>query len=142
VLRKLKELRYRTSYSHRSSYYTLEEVADFDDSGLWSYQSVWFSTHGTLLATVEAMVEASELGYFLDELDNAMHVGTKDAVRKLVRDGRLGREKVGGRYLKAVRGRSTGAVRCWRARCTPNAPWAVHSRLRLHRPSYAPFATP
>jgi len=99
VFRKLKELGYRTSYSHRGSYYTLDDVADFDDNGLWSYKSVWFSTHGTLLATVEAMVEAGELGHFLDELDNALHVGTKDAVRKLFRDGRLGREKVGGRYL-------------------------------------------
>ena len=99
VFRKLKELRYRTSYSHRGSYYTLDEVADFDESGLWSYKSVWFSTHGTLLATVEAMVDAGEYGHFLDELDNALHVATKDAVRKLIRDGRLGREKVGGRYL-------------------------------------------
>ena len=99
VFRKLKELGYRTSYSHRGSYYTLDDVADFDDNGLWSYKSVWFSTHGTLLATVEAMVNAGEFGHFLDELDNALHVGTKDAVRKLVRDGRLGREKVGGRYL-------------------------------------------
>jgi len=92
-------LRYRTSYSHRGSYYTLDDVVDFDDDGLWSYQSVWFSIHGTLLATVEARVNAGEYGHFLDELDNALHVGTKDAVRKLVRDGRLGREKVGGRYL-------------------------------------------
>ncbi len=99
VFRKLKVLRYRTSYSHRGSYYTLDEVADFDDDGLWSYKSVWFSTHGTLLATVEAMVDAGEYGHFLDELDNVLHVGTKDAVRKLVRDGRLGREKIGGRYL-------------------------------------------
>jgi len=66
---------------------------------LWSYKSAWFSTHGTLLATVEAMVNAGEFGHFLNELDNALHVGTKDAVRKLVRDGRLGRTKVGGRYL-------------------------------------------
>ncbi|MCP4309390.1 MAG: hypothetical protein GY788_31855 [bacterium] len=99
VFRKLKVLRYRTSYSHRGSYYTLDEVADFDDDGLWSYKSVWFSTHGTLLATVEAMVDAGEYGHFHDELDNVLHVGTKDAVRKLVRDGRLGREKIGGRYL-------------------------------------------
>lgn len=98
VFRKLKALGYRTSYSHRGSYYTLDDVADFDD-GLWSYKSVWFSIHGTLLATIEAMVDAGEQGHFLDELDNALHVGTKDAVRKLVRDGRLGRTKVGGRYL-------------------------------------------
>src|ERR1035438_1564938 len=50
VFRKLKELSYRTSYSHRGSFYTLDEIADFDERGLWSFDSVWFSRHGTLVA--------------------------------------------------------------------------------------------
>jgi len=99
VFRKLKELDYRTSYSHRGRYYTLDHVADFDADGLWSHQSVWFSVHGTLVATVESMVDTGEWGSFVDELDNKLHVGTKDVLRKLVHDGRLGRKKVEGRYL-------------------------------------------
>lgn len=99
VFRKLKELDYRTSYSHCGRYYTLDSVADFDADGLWSHQSAWFSIHGTLVATVESMVDSSELGSFAGELDNKLHVGTKDVLRKLVREGRLGREKVEGRYL-------------------------------------------
>jgi hypothetical protein len=31
VFRKLKELSYRTSYSHRGRFYTLDEIADFDE---------------------------------------------------------------------------------------------------------------
>lgn len=99
VFRKLQELAYHTSYSHRGRYYTLNEVANFDAQGFWSYESVWFSAHGTLLSTAEAMVETSEQGRFVDELDNTLHVGTKDALRKLVCDGRLARKKVGGQYL-------------------------------------------
>lgn len=99
VFRKLNELDYRTSYSHCGRYYTLDSVADFDADGLWSHQSVWFSIHGTLVATVESMADIGEVGYFVEELDNRLHVGTKDALRKLVREGRLGREKVEGRYL-------------------------------------------
>ena len=99
MFRILADLAYRTSYSHRGRYYTLDEVVDFDEDGLWSYGSVWFSVYGTLLATAEATVEEGEFGYFVDELDNRLHVGTKDALRKLVRDSRLCREKVGGRYL-------------------------------------------
>ena len=53
VFRKLKELSYRTSYSHRGSFYTLDEIAAFDERGLWSFDSVWFSRHGTLVATAE-----------------------------------------------------------------------------------------
>lgn len=99
VFRKLRELSCRTSYSHRGRFYTLENIPDFDEDGLWSYESVWFSIRGTLLMTAEAIVDESEFGYFVDELDRVLHVGTKDALRKLVRDGRLGREEVGGRYL-------------------------------------------
>ena len=36
VYRKLKDVSYRTSYSHRGRYYTLDEIARFDDKGLWS----------------------------------------------------------------------------------------------------------
>jgi hypothetical protein len=99
VFRKIKELGYRTSYSHRGAYYTLEEVAEFDDRGLWSFKSVWFSVQGTLLSTATAFVDAAEQGYFVEELDNVLQVGTKDALRKLVEDARLTRSRLGGQYL-------------------------------------------
>ncbi len=35
VFRKLRQLSYRTSYSHGNRYYTLDRIADFDDHGLW-----------------------------------------------------------------------------------------------------------
>jgi len=99
VFRKLKELAYRTSYSHRGRYYTLDEIARFDELGLWSFRSVWFSEYGTLISTAEALVEASEAGYYANELENILHVGVKVPLIKLIRDGRLLREKVSGRYL-------------------------------------------
>lgn len=99
AFRKLRELPCHTSYSHRGRYYTLEEIAEFDESGLWSYRDVWFSAHGTLLSTAVAVVEIGEWGYFVEELDNVLHVGTKDALRKLVTDVRLTREKVAGQFL-------------------------------------------
>jgi hypothetical protein len=99
VFRKLKELHYRTSYSHRGCYYTLDDVTEFDERGLWAYEDVWFSIHGTLLSTAASIVETAEVGYFVEELDNLLHVGTKDALRKLVRDARLTREELSGRFL-------------------------------------------
>jgi arginine repressor len=42
VFRKLKSLGYLSSYSHRGKYYTLESIADFDETGLWSFNSIWF----------------------------------------------------------------------------------------------------
>src|SRR6266496_1339918 len=41
VFRKLKQLTYQTSYSHRGSYYALDETVHFDEKGLWSFDSVW-----------------------------------------------------------------------------------------------------
>jgi len=59
IFRKLKPLDYLTSYSHRGRYYTLREIARFDDLGLWSQADVWFSRFGTLLATAEMFVNRS-----------------------------------------------------------------------------------
>ena len=99
VFRKLKQLAYRTSYSHRGSYYALDETARFDHNGLWSFQSVWFSRQGTLLDTAQAWVENSSAGYFAEELDHLLHVGTKEPLLNLVRHERVAREPVEGLYL-------------------------------------------
>ena len=99
VFRKLKQIAYRTSYSHRGAYYALDETARFDDNGLWSFQSVWFSRWGTLLDTAEAYVENSPAGCFVEELDNLLHAGTKEPLLKLVRQERVTRQPAGGLYL-------------------------------------------
>jgi hypothetical protein len=99
VFRKLSELHYRTSYSHRGRYYTLDDLTRFDALGLWSCRSVWFSAHGTLIDTAAALVDVGSAGYFIDELDDALHVRTKDCLRQLAARGRVGREDLGGRHL-------------------------------------------
>ncbi len=99
AFRKLAQLHYRTSYSHRGAYYTVDEQAQFDHWGLWTCREVWFSVRGTLLATAAALVEAEPEGYFVGELDNLLHVSTEDALRKLVAQARLSREKLAGQFL-------------------------------------------
>ena len=99
VFRKLAELHYRSSYSHRGRYYTLDELARFDAFGLWSFKSIWFSAHGSLVETATALVDASSAGYFVDELDDVLHVRTKDCLRHLAEKRLLAREEVRGRNL-------------------------------------------
>ena len=99
VLRKLKPLDYITSYSHRRSFYALREAAVFDTDGLWLHPPARFSRHGTLLATVEALVAQSRTGRSVSELDARLGVATKDPLRKLARDGRLVRASGAGRWL-------------------------------------------
>lgn len=99
VLRKLKERGYHTSYSHRGKYYTLSEIARFDELGLWSFNTAWFSKHGTLIKTVEVLVETSDSGYYASELECILQVSVKDALRKLYEQKILSREKINNRYL-------------------------------------------
>jgi hypothetical protein len=99
VFRKLGPLGYRTSYSHRGRYYTLDAIARFDERGLWSHEGVQFSKWGTLLATAQQLVTNAEAGYFAAELKGIVHVEVKEALLKLVRQGRLSRERVRGGYL-------------------------------------------
>lgn len=99
VFRKLAKLAYRTSYSHRGRYYTLDEIPDYDDLGLWSLGAVRFSRYGTLRATAEALVEAAQAGYFVNELEALVHVEAKGTLLDLVRQDRLARDRWENRYL-------------------------------------------
>ena len=99
VFRKLKPLGYLTSYSHRGRYYTLREIARFDDQGLWSEAEAWFSRFGTLLATAVAFIDRSSRGYFANELALVLHVEVQDALHQLTQQGRVSRQIVSGRYL-------------------------------------------
>ena len=96
VFRKIKPLDYLTSYSHRGRYYTLRDIARFDEKGLWSHAAVWFSQSGTLLATAESFVNRSPRGYFADELAGALHVDVHDALHQLAHQRRITRQMVSG----------------------------------------------
>jgi hypothetical protein len=99
VLRKLKQLSYRSSYSHGGSYYTLEKIARFDHRGLWTYDDVHFSNHGTLMSTLQYFVNGSHSGYFADELRLLLGVSVKESLLRLVTHGQVSRQKVANRYL-------------------------------------------
>jgi len=99
IFRKLAELEYLSSYSHRGKYYTLRSIARFSALGLWSYRSVWFSRFGNLLDTAEALVEGSEAGYTAAELKDVLHVKTKHALTQLSRSDRLQREPFDSVYV-------------------------------------------
>ena len=99
VFRKLKPLDYIASYTHRGRYYTLREIASFDEQGLWSQADVCFSRFGTLLTTAEVFVNRSPRGYFANELARALHVQVQDALHQLTQKRRVTREIVSGLYL-------------------------------------------
>lgn len=99
VYRALYRLGYHSSYSHRGKFYTLEEIADFDSHGLWSYHNVWFSCYGNLVETAKELVEHSRAGFTTEELESVVGVDPKQALLKLYRAQRLDRQKVGAFYV-------------------------------------------
>lgn len=99
VFRKLKALGYRTSYSHRGKYYTLVNMPQFDEQGLWSYRAVWFSRDGTLLATTQRFVEEASEGFTASELGGLLEVEVKEPLLHLYRQRRIDREEIGDAYV-------------------------------------------
>lgn len=98
---KLKELPYLKSYSYsdRGKYYTLVGIPVFDQQGLWSYKSVFFSRLGTLLDTLEKFINTNDRGYFEAELEGILKVCVRVPLLKLCNEQRIQREKLSGRYL-------------------------------------------
>jgi hypothetical protein len=99
IFRKLKALSYRASYSDAGKYYTLDEIADYSVDGLWSFGQIHFSKYGSLKNTIEALVRASEAGYFASELQNLLHVRVYRSLLELYTSSRLLRHQIGSEYL-------------------------------------------
>ena len=62
VFRRLKAIGYFSSFNHAGRYYTLADVPQFDQWGLWFHRSAGFSYAGTLKDTVEKLVNGSATG--------------------------------------------------------------------------------
>ena len=99
IFRRLKELGYRTSYSHRGKFYALAETSKFDSQGLWLYQSVGFSQYGNLLHTAQQFAERAAAGVTAAELQGLLQVEVKQSLLQLVRQRQLRRERMGSRYV-------------------------------------------
>lgn len=93
VLRYIKELKYLTSYTHNNRYYALEEQAKFDEHGLWQYEDIGFSKHGSLFDTITYFIENSESGLTNGELEIKAHTIVKYALVDLIGNKRLARAK-------------------------------------------------
>jgi hypothetical protein len=125
VFRRLRPLGYLTSYSHSGRYYTLEDIPEFDADGLWQYQGIYFSRHGTLKATTARLVDIAEAGYTHKELETRLHVRVHNTLLDLVKSKRIGREQVESLFLYVSADAARGSLQ-------------VDRRRRLHSASTGP----
>jgi hypothetical protein len=135
VFRKLKQLGYFASYTHRGRFYTLPEIVHFDDRGLWSHEAVWFSRHGTLLATVEIFVNQSPNGYYAHELADALHAEVQQPLRQLLAQHRLTRTELESRFLYTAVEPVPRRLQISARRSAQAVPLAVNSAAVLASPN-------
>jgi hypothetical protein len=99
VFRRLSAVGYLSSYSHAGRFYTLSDIPTFDPDGLWCYQGICFSRHGSLKSTVSHMVQNAEAGSTHHELHVRLRVRVHNTLLDLIQEKRIGREPLAGQYL-------------------------------------------
>jgi hypothetical protein len=98
ALRHLKshEHGYLTSYNFNARYYTLGDIPEFDNYGLWTFKDVRFSKHGSLTDTIAKLIANSPKGMQIDEIEKILSVNVAPIVTRLFQKKTIKREKVGG----------------------------------------------
>lgn len=99
VFRRLKDLDYLSSYTHAGGYYTLAEIPQFDEHGLWFVQGVGFSRAGTLKNTLRELIEDAEAGRTHPELRQLLGVRVHNTLLDLVHETQIARERIERMYL-------------------------------------------
>ena len=103
VFRRLKAIGYRSSFNHAGRYYTLSDVPQFDQWGLWFHGDAGFSCAGTLKATVVELVEGSAAGMTPKDLLALLKLPVANTLyntlHELRRKARIQRQELGGYHL-------------------------------------------
>lgn len=99
VFRKLKKLDYISSCSHKGKYYSLNEIAEYNEYGVWRHHSVLFSKYKTVKKTVEFLTNNSSKGYAASELYSILKIKVEDVLLELVKSKRVIRKKMSGKYV-------------------------------------------
>ena len=84
--RDLAKLRCITSYTDNSRYYTLPDTPDYDEHGLWRYDSIMFSRNSTAKETVRILICESSSGLSHAELQGILGIRLYNPLKALVQE--------------------------------------------------------
>jgi len=99
LFRDLSSLGYFSSYSHAGKYYTLTNIPNFDEYGLWHYKDVSFSKNGTLKSTIGFLVGDSMVGFTHRELTMLLRVRVQNTLNNLTENSAISRERLENVFL-------------------------------------------
>ncbi len=93
MMKVIRESKVISSINHNSRFYTLSELVDFDENGLWEKDGIRFSREGTLTGTVVAFVHRSPAGMTGDAIRSALGASTLSSLANLYRKKRISRRQ-------------------------------------------------
>lgn len=91
VQRTLAKVGYYNSINHNATFVTLKDGPQFDQRGLWTYDTVHFSKHGNLPETLLWIVEQAPAGCTVEELQQLVGTRVHNHVSRLLRQDKLAR---------------------------------------------------
>jgi len=97
--RRLKAWSAHTSYNRNGRYYTLPEIAQFDDMGLWRHREAFFSRHGNLKQTLIYLIAHSARGLSSTELGEILGLQPRSFLSHFRDHPALYREHMTGRWI-------------------------------------------
>ena len=136
VFRALKKVGYLTSYNHNAGFYTLADVPQFDDWGLWAYRDIRFSRVGTLPDTLVALASQAPAGLTAGELEERLHTPVANLLSRLVQHGRLQRHVLRGRHVVYLNPEPEHGRQQWQQR--QQEPLAAAARTTTGLPAGCP----
>lgn len=98
--RHLKKWRAYTSFNHNGRYYTLPDIPQFDQNGIWEYQTILFSKYGNLKQTIIQLISQSDKGLSAKEIAQIVKIPSNSSVvSELQKVPGTRREKHQGRFV-------------------------------------------
>jgi hypothetical protein len=95
----LSNFSYISSYSHAGKYYTLAEITQFDEHGIWEHSHVYFSQQGTLKDSILYLLNQSTRGYSANELKEIFKIPVHNTVLNLYKMKQVKRKQVVNEYI-------------------------------------------
>jgi len=97
--RRLKDWAALASFNHNSRFYTLPELPQFDEHGLWFHRDIGFSRHGHLPQTIVALVRQSPAGLSAAQLGQHLRLDPRSFLWQFHQHPELQREKHQGHFV-------------------------------------------
>ncbi len=116
LFRDLQKVEILTSYSHAGQYHALQSAVTFNRDGLWFYDHIAFSRHGTLRNTLVQTISKSPAGMTHKELKILLRIQVQNTLTNLIKAKKLQRRSSPGQTFVYLSNERSKALEQWQKR--------------------------